>query len=152
MSQQTIAQFTTPYLKTNNPDVRSGDVVRVHQKVKERGKERIQVFEGLIIATKHGKGISGTFTVRKIVKGIAVERTYPLHSPIIAKIEILRRGKVRRAKLYYMRHATGKRTRLKFQKYIAPEITEEQKDQETEEHPTETEEQQEQTEEPKTQS
>jgi large subunit ribosomal protein L19 len=123
MSHATITQFTAPYLKTDLPDLRAGDIVRVHQKVKEKdGNERIQMFEGIVISAKHGKGISGMFTVRKVVAGIGVEKTFPLHSPVIAKIEILRRSKVRRAKLYYLRTATGKRTRMKFEEYIAPKL------------------------------
>lgn len=100
-------------LKKNIPDIRSGDVVRVHQKVKEKNKERIQVFEGLVIAVKHGKGINGTFTVRKISLGIGVEKIFPLHSPLITKIELVKRSKVRRAKLYYMRELRGKKARMK---------------------------------------
>lgn len=132
MSQATIEQFTKSFLKTDLPELRAGDVVRVHQKVKEKdGNERIQAFEGIVISTKHGKGISGMFTVRKIVAQIGVEKTFPLHSPVIAKIEILRRSKVRRAKLYYLRSATGKRTRMKFEEYVAPKITKALKTSET---------------------
>ena len=91
------------------PDIRPGDIVRVHQKIKEGDKERIQIFEGVIIAKKHGKGISGTITVRKVVDGVGVERVWPIHSPSIDKIEVVRHGKVRRAKLYYLRTAKGKK-------------------------------------------
>ena len=83
--------------------IRSGDTVRVHQKIVEKGKTRIQIFEGLVIATKHCSEIGGTFTVRATMSGIGVEKTYPLYSPMIEKIEIPRRSKVRRAKLYYIR-------------------------------------------------
>ncbi|MCD6549953.1 50S ribosomal protein L19 [bacterium] len=101
-----------PFLK-NIPDIRPGDTVKVYQKIKEGKQEKIQVFEGTVLARKHGKGISATITVRKMVSGIAVEKIFPLHSPVIEKIEIIRRGKTRRAKLYYLREAKGKRARLK---------------------------------------
>jgi len=101
-----------PFLK-NIPDIRPGDTVKVYQKIKEGKQEKIQVFEGTVLARKHGKGISATITVRKVVSGIAVEKIFPLHSPVIEKIEIIRRGKTRRAKLYYLREAKGKRARLK---------------------------------------
>ncbi len=107
-----IEQFNKSQLK-ELPDLRPGDTIKVHQKVKEGDKERIQIFEGVIIAKKHGKGISSTITVRKIVGGIGVERIFPIHSPAIDKIEVLRHGKVRRAKLYYLREAKGKKARLK---------------------------------------
>jgi len=118
-----IKAFTEPQLKTDLPNIRPGDTVKVHQKIKEvakktkkRGsekKERIQIFEGLVLARKHGKEMGATITVRKVTSGIGVERIFPIHSPNIEKIEIIRRGKVRRAKLYYMRDAKGKRSRLK---------------------------------------
>lgn len=104
--------FNKAQLKTNIPDIRPGDIVRVHQKVKEAGKERIQVFEGLVIARKHGKGANATFTVRKIFQGIGVERIFPIHCPTITKIEVIKHSKVRRAKLYYMRQRTGKKARM----------------------------------------
>src|SRR3989344_797009 len=97
----------------NLPDLRPGDTIKVYQKVKEGDKERIQIFEGIIIARKHGKGISATITVRKVVGGVGVERIFPIHSPSINKIEVVRRGKVRRAKLYYLREAKGKKAKLK---------------------------------------
>jgi len=100
-------------LKKDLPDIRPGDTVRVHQKIKEKGKEKGQVFEGLVIARKHGKGISATITVRKVISGIGVEKIFPIHSPTIEKIEIVKRGKVRRAKLYYLRKAKGRKARLK---------------------------------------
>jgi len=105
--------FAKTQLKTDLPEIRPGDTVRVYQKIKEGDKERIQVFEGLVIARKHGKGITSTITVRKVISEIGVERIFPLHSPTIEKIETLRRGRVRRAKLYYLRKAKGKRARLK---------------------------------------
>lgn len=95
------------------PDLRPGDTIKVHQKIKEGDKERIQIFEGLIIARKHGEGIPATITVRKVVDGIGVERVFPIHSPSIDKIEVVRSGKVRRSKLYYLRTAKGKKSRLK---------------------------------------
>lgn len=101
------------YMKKNIPDVRSGDTVKVHIKVKEGAKERVQIFEGLVIATKHGKTLDGSFTVRKESFGIGVERTFPLHSPRIVKIERVKQSRVRRSKLYYMRELSGKNARLK---------------------------------------
>lgn len=101
------------FKKKNVPDVRTGDTVRVHIKVREGNKERIQVFEGLVIATKHGKGLDGTFTVRKESLGVGVERVFPVHSPKIVKIERVKQSKVRRSKLYFMRALRGKNARLK---------------------------------------
>ena len=95
------------------PEIRPGDTVKIQQRIKEGDKERLSAFEGLVIACKHGKGISGTFTVRKVVDGIGVERIFPLHSPVIAKVEILRRSKVRRAKLYYIRDKAAREVRKK---------------------------------------
>ena len=90
-------------------DIRSGDTVRVHQKVKEGDKTRLQVFEGMVIARKHGHEAGGTFTVRKVVSGIGVERIFPLHSPMLDKIEITKRAsRVRRAKLYYIREKAAR--------------------------------------------
>lgn len=106
-----------PYMKTDLPNLQSGDTVRVHQKVKEGDKERIQVFEGVVLARKHGKGVSATITVRKISQGVAVERIFPIHSPMIQKIEVVRQAKVRRAKLYYLRHAKGKKARLRAKEF-----------------------------------
>jgi len=100
-------------LKKDLPELKSGQIVRVYQRVKESDKIRVQPFEGLVISLKHGKGLNGTFSVRKIAEGVGVERTYPLHSPTIDKIEILRSSKVRRAKLYYMRELFGKRAKMK---------------------------------------
>jgi large subunit ribosomal protein L19 len=100
------------YMKTDLPVFRSGDTVRVHVKVKEGTRERIQVFEGIVIARQHG-GIRESFTVRKISNGIGVERVFPLHCPSISQIEVKRLGKVRRAKLYYLRRLSGKAARIK---------------------------------------
>ena len=94
------------------PSVTVGDTVRVHLKVKEDNRERIQVFEGTVIAKKHG-GINETFTVRRISYGVGVEKVFPLYSPIIEKVETIRRGKVRRAKLYYLRDRVGKAAKVK---------------------------------------
>jgi len=102
--------------KTNEkemPDIRPGDVVKVHQKIKEGGKERIQIFEGLVIARKHGQGITSMITVRKVVEGVGVERIFPVHSPSLSKIEVVKSSKVRRSKLYYLRTAKGTKARLK---------------------------------------
>jgi len=100
------------YLK-EIPDIQPGDTIRVHQKIKETNRERIQVFEGIVLGRKHGKGINATITVRKISQNVAVERIFPLHAPFIQKIEVVKRAKVRRAKLYYLRDAKGKKGRLK---------------------------------------
>ena len=107
-----IREVTQEQLRGDIPDFRSGDTVRVHVRLTEGGKERIQVFEGLVIARKHG-GVSETFTVRKISYGVGVERTFPLHAPSVAKIEVVKRGQVRRAKLYYIRELRGKAARIK---------------------------------------
>lgn len=108
-----IETFTKIQLKKDLPDIRPGDTVRVHQKIKEKDKERIQAFEGVVLARKHGRGVSATITIRKVISGIGVEKIFPIHSPTIEKIEVLKRGKVRRAKLYYLRKAKGKKARLK---------------------------------------
>jgi large subunit ribosomal protein L19 len=107
-----IREVAQEYLKSDIPDFRPGDNVKVHVRLKEGEKERIQVFEGLVIARKHG-GVAETMTVRKVSSGIGVERVFPLHSPSIAKIEVSRRGRVRRAKLYYIRQLRGKAARIK---------------------------------------
>ena len=98
--------------KEGLPDIRPGDTVRAHVKVREAGKERIQLYEGTCIACKHG-GIAETVTLRKMSNGVGVERTFPLHSPNVAKFEVVRRGDVRRAKLYYLRDKVGKDARIK---------------------------------------
>ncbi len=102
-----IKAIEQEYLKKDIPDFNVGDTVRVHVRIKEGEKERIQIFEGTVIARKHSS-INETFTVRKVSYGVGVERVFPLHSPLIKKIEIKRRGKVRRAKLYYLRKRVGK--------------------------------------------
>ncbi len=107
-----VREIEKEFLRDDIPDFRPGDTVKVHVKVEEGGRERIQVFQGVVIARSHG-GLRETFTVRKVSAGIGVERIFPLHSPLIEKIEVVRRGKVRRAKLYYLRERVGKATRLK---------------------------------------
>lgn len=112
MNQNLLAQITAEQIRTDIPTFKSGDTVRVHVKVKEGNRERIQVFEGVVIK-RRGGGISATFTVRKVSYGVGVERTFPLHSPKFEKIEVMRRGRVRRAKLYYLRNLTGKAARIR---------------------------------------
>lgn len=107
-----IREITKDQLKSNIPDFRPGDTVKVHVKVIEGQRERIQIFEGVVIK-RHGGGVSETFTVRKISYGVGVERTFPLNSPKVDRIEVVRHGKVRRAKLYYLRKLTGKAARIK---------------------------------------
>ena len=110
-----------PFIETqkqwlkNVPPFRAGDTVKVNVKVKEGDKERLQAFEGVVIARK-GEGVSATFTVRKISNGVGVERIFPLHSPMLESISVVRRGRVRRAKLFYLRELTGKATRIKEKK------------------------------------
>jgi large subunit ribosomal protein L19 len=106
-----IHEITKEQLRTDIPSFRPGDTLKVYVKVVEGNRERIQLFEGVVIK-RHGGGISETFTVRKISYGVGVERTFPLHSPKIEKIEVARRGKVRRAKLYYLRALRGKAARI----------------------------------------
>ena len=103
--------FTEKYTKAEPPKVNIGDTVRVHLRVKEGNRERIQVFEGTVIAKKHG-GIAETITVRRVSFGIGVEKVFPVHAPSIEKIELVRHGKVRRAKLYYLRDRVGKSAKL----------------------------------------
>ena len=98
-------------LRSDLPDFRAGDTVRVHARIVEGTRERIQMFEGVVIK-RRGAGISETYTVRKISNGVGVERTFPLHSPRVAQIDILRQGRVRRAKLYYLRNLRGKAARI----------------------------------------
>ena len=107
-----MQSFTQKHLKAEPPVVTVGDTVRVHLKVKEGNRECIQIFEGTVIAKKHG-GIEETVTVRRVSYGVGVEKVFPLHSPIIEKIETVRAGKVRRAKLYYLRDRVGKSAKIK---------------------------------------
>ena len=106
-------------------DLRPGDVVKVHQKIQEKGKTRIQIFEGMVLARKHGTDAGATFTVRRVVNGYGVEKIYPLYSPVIDKIEVVRRAKVRRAKLYYVREKAqkelSKRMKAEMMRAEAPE-------------------------------
>lgn len=110
--QELIAEITKDQLRTDRPEFRPGDTVKVHVKVVEGTRERIQIFEGVVIKRQNG-GISETFTVRKISYGVGVERTFPVHSPRVDKIEVTRKGSVRRAKLYYLRNLRGKAARIK---------------------------------------
>src|SRR5438552_2303158 len=102
----------TPRLRDDLPDFAPGDTIKVHVRVAEAGRERIQVFQGVVIR-RQGGGLRETFTVRKISFGVGVERTFPVHSPTIGKIEVVSRGRVRRAKLYYLRERKGKRARIR---------------------------------------
>lgn len=112
MSQQLINAVTAAYIKNDVPEFRPGDTVKVHVRIKEGERERIQIFEGLVIG-RHGGGVSETYTVRKISSGVGVERTFPLHSPMVDKIEVVRCGKVRRAKLNYIRNLSSRAARIK---------------------------------------
>jgi len=107
-----LDQITMDYRKEDIPEFKVGDTLRVHVKIIEGQRERIQVFEGYVLKRQHG-GVNETFTVRKLSNGIGVEKTFPLHSPKIEKIEVVRKGRVRRAKLNYMRQRTGKAARIK---------------------------------------
>ncbi|MBO5048487.1 MAG: 50S ribosomal protein L19 [Clostridia bacterium] len=107
-----IQAFANEQLKTEIPQFEIGDSIVVHNKIKEGARERIQLFDGVVIAKKNG-GISATFTVRKMAYGIGVEKTFPLHSPNVVKVDVTRRGKVRRAKLYYVRERVGKAAKVK---------------------------------------
>ncbi|MBQ2881191.1 MAG: 50S ribosomal protein L19 [Clostridia bacterium] len=107
-----LAEFTKDQLRSEALPLEIGSTVKVHAKIKEGSRERIQIFEGTIISKKHG-GISETFTVRKVAYGVGVERTFPVHSPNVEKVEVVRVGKVRRAKLYYLRDRVGKAAKVK---------------------------------------
>ncbi|KUO95089.1 50S ribosomal protein L19 [Ferroacidibacillus organovorans] len=109
---QLLREIVAEQLRSDFPKFRPGDTVRVHVKVREGTRERIQVFEGVVIR-RRGTSVSETFTVRKVSYGVGVERTFPLHTPKIDKLEVMRRGKVRRAKLYYLRNLRGKKARIK---------------------------------------
>jgi large subunit ribosomal protein L19 len=113
-----IEQIEREYLRSDIPDFRPGDTVRVQVKVVEGNRERLQAFEGVVIK-RQGAGLNETFTVRRISYGVGVERTFPVHSPRLAAIEVVRRGVVRRAKLYYLRNLTGKAARIRERKVTA---------------------------------
>ena len=107
-----IEEIGTEALRTDHPDFRPGDTVRVHVRIKEGDKERIQIYEGVVIRRKRG-GLQATFTVRKVSYGVGVERIFLLHSPLLAKIELKARGRVRRSRLFYLRELSGKAARIK---------------------------------------
>ena len=113
-----LEKLVADQLRTDIPEFRAGDSVRVHARIVEGSRERVQMFEGVVIKRK-GTGIQATYTVRKISNGVGVERTFPLHSPRVDKIEVTRHGRVRRAKLYYLRKLTGKKARIAEKKTIA---------------------------------
>lgn len=110
MSEQ-LQQIESQYLRTDIPEFRPGDTVKVHVRVVEGNKERIQIFQGVVLG-RRGGGTRESFTVRKISGGVGVERIFPFHSPVIDKVEVVRRGKVRRAKLYYLRDLRGRAARI----------------------------------------
>lgn len=112
MSRALLDHVTASTLK-KVPEIKPGATVKVYQKIKEGGKERVQMFQGLVIKVNSGKGVDKTFTVRKVVDGVGVEKIFPFHTPTIEKVVIMKQGKVRRAKLYYMRDLQGKSTRLR---------------------------------------
>ncbi len=112
-SQQLLQQFSERSCKQSVPSLRTGYQVRVHQKIKEGAKTRVQVFEGMVIEVNPGHGVNDTFTVRKVSEGVGVEKVFPIHSPNIVKIEVQRAHKVRRAKLHFLRDLSGKALRLK---------------------------------------
>ncbi|MCR5034969.1 MAG: 50S ribosomal protein L19 [Clostridia bacterium] len=110
-----LSSVTNEYMKSDIPAFNVGDTVKVHVKIKEGNRERIQIFEGFVLK-KQGGGIGETFTVRRIASGVGVEKTFPIHSPLVEKIEVVRRGRVRRARLHYMRQRTGKSAKIKTRK------------------------------------
>lgn len=112
MNQEIIRQIENEQLKTDRPEFRVGDTIRVYARIKEGNRERIQMFEGTVLKRQNG-GLQETFTVRRMSYGVGVEKTWPLHSPIIDKIEVVRKGSVRRAKLYYLRDRVGKAAKVK---------------------------------------
>ena len=110
-----LSSVTYEYMKSDIPAFNVGDTVKVHVKIKEGNRERIQIFEGFVLK-RQGGGIGETFTVRRIASGVGVEKTFPIHSPLVEKIEVVRRGKIRRARLHYMRQRTGKSAKIKTRK------------------------------------
>jgi large subunit ribosomal protein L19 len=133
MTASVIKEIEQSFKKPHTVDVKSGDTVRVHQKIREGGKERVQVFEGLVIQTKRKGSLSSSITVRRIASGIGVEKTFMIHSPLVTKIQVVKRSKVRRNYLSYMRERTGKSARLSAVNFdqdkvnYVPEIKEEPK-------------------------
>lgn len=121
MQRKAIADIEAKYFRKDLPEVRTGDTVRVHTKIKEGDKERIQVYEGVVIAYRKGQPGSSMFTVRKTSYGVGVERMFPFHSPRIDKIEVLGHGEVRRSRLYFLRDLKGKAARLHQEEGSAPE-------------------------------
>ena len=109
---QILRDFTNQYTKDSVPELEAGQIVKVHQKIREGEKTRIQIFQGTIIAVNPGHGVNSTFTVRKMSYGVGVERIFPLHSPRVEKTDVVRRGRVRRAKLYYIRDRVGKAAKV----------------------------------------
>lgn len=116
----TLQEVEQEYMRSDLPEFRAGDTLRVHVKVSEGDKQRIQVFQGVVIA-RRGTGTGESFTVRKISGGIGVERVFPIHSPVIDKIDVVRRGRVRRAKLYYLRELRGKAARIEERREDQPQ-------------------------------
>ena len=119
MATNTNIISTVTVEERKNIDIRPGDTVKVWQKIQEKGKTRLQAFEGLILARKHGTEAGATFTVRKVIDGVGVEKIFPLYTPMIDKIEILRRSKVRRAKLYFVREKAAKEIRRQMRRMLA---------------------------------
>ena len=117
-----IKEIIKKFSKKKVPNILPGDTVKVFQKIKEGDKERIQVFEGVVLGKKHGNEMGATITVRKVSKGVGVERIFPIHSPLIEKIEVVKRSKVRRSKLYFLREAKGARARLKRKDFDKDEV------------------------------
>jgi len=114
-----LDQLESAYVRKDVPDFKAGDTVRVHVRVVEGGRERVQLFEGVVIARKGG-GVNDTCTVRKMSFGVGVERVFPVHAPIVQRIEVIRKGDVRRAKLYFLRDRVGKAARIKEQRWLTP--------------------------------
>ncbi len=131
----TIIEFNKRQQKDDIPEIRPGMKIRVHERIKEGDKERIQVFEGIVLAIKHGKNLPATMTVRAVIAGVGVEKIWPIHSPKISKIEIVRASKVRRAKLYFLRNLSPKKIKRKLSvfKEVIPPIVEPKIEVETEE-------------------
>lgn len=135
-----ITHFTESSLKKNVPELRAGDTVRVHQKIREGNKERIQIFEGTVLAVRGGKSINSSFVVRRIASGVGVEKTFPLHSPNVVKVERIKSSKVRQARLFYLRERFGRNARMRGESRLGQSFEEvNEADLVTEEAPAETE-------------